>query len=275
MALSKELWADIREQWEAGASVKHLANKYGVHPNTVRARQKKEEWVLAPTEEPIVAAPVEAPAEVDEADAALAELQAQLAEAQARAEAAEAAAIESAPVVKVPVMTNRQSVIDAVGDGALRDEAMRAVGKVNRQRMANGLMPVDLSDSPEFKAEYEKAIQDRLTAKTRYVSPLNKLRVMKMVKPNGGIVQVPVEKQLNNEAAQEGTALWKAKAKGYKPTDPPYCHAHNCWEFSALDAAGAPTPFNGYCSAEHRLLDPYLNGQKVQGVTTAQIGSFS
>lgn len=256
--LSKELWADIKAQWEDGAAPADLAKKFDIHVNSIHTKKRNEGWER-----------------VDDSAGELEALQAQLAEAQARAEAAEAQAAERAPTAKVKVYDDRDSVVEAFGMEVLKAEAMSALAKENSKRFRQGLPILQIEDSPELAAEIEKVIQDKLTSKTRFVSPLKRLRVLKMVKPNGVITQVPVEKQINNEQAQEGTALWKAKAKGYKPTDPAYCNLLECWNFSALDGDGRPVKWHGYCSEEHMALDPYLNGRAVSGVSTTIRSSLS
>jgi hypothetical protein len=42
--LSRETWADIRAEREAGASFGELAQKYGVDKSAIFQRSKKENW---------------------------------------------------------------------------------------------------------------------------------------------------------------------------------------------------------------------------------------
>ena len=83
---------------------------------------------------------------------------------------------------------------------------------------------------------------------------------------NGTMVQIPHELQVNNEAGQQGAAIWKMREKGAKLIMPFLCMRNNCYVAAAVHPDGTFV-YDGYCGQEHRSTDPYVGKTAIEGVT--------
>jgi hypothetical protein len=142
------------------------------------------------------------------------------------------------------------------------------LGEINKVRLRSGLLPYDFRTEPDILARTRKEIiADLLSRRTKFSEENPTIRVVKMVL-NGTLRQVPFEQQINNEAGQQGAAIWRMRDKGAKLAMPYLCMRNNCWLPALTDDNGSLT-LDGYCSPAHRATDPYLKGKQLAGVTTS------
>jgi hypothetical protein len=268
---SEGLWKQIRAEWERGASKKELAAKYDLTVQAIYNHEKKDGWELnvaaviddLADDELYVAPPA---ADPDEASARIAELEAQVAQA---AEDAAAKEVEYSTTVEVPIPSSPQEWIDFLGEEKLNDIVENTMSRENQKRFRDGKPALDIHDNPElYEATKQRILAKRAAALTKYWSPTYNLRNVKVQKPNGGQVQIPVEEQINNEKGAPGNALAQAKAKGFKLMTPFRCQAYNCWMPAAVGPTGKFT-LHGYCCEEHLAADPYAGKKPIEGVITS------
>jgi hypothetical protein len=109
------------------------------------------------------------------------------------------------------------------------------------------------------------------------------LRVVKAIKPNGGLVQLPFESRVNNAAAGEvgdviGLRTYQRKRfillMDVDTLSPVYCFARNCWAAAMVPQLVAMFPQHsdvvgsGYCAYDHMVFtEPNLGRQ-------ASLGTF-
>lgn len=277
---SEELWKQIRAEWERGASKKELADKYGVTTQAIYNHEKKDEWLQIVDAidaiagiEPVADDPVIAdPEPVSAKDQArIAELETELADALAKVK-------EYRPTADAKIPSTPEGWVEYLGEEKISDLVEAELATENVERFRKGLPQLDINDNPELKAKQIRELLAKLeAAKTKHISLQHIARTIKVVKPStdGSIrlAQIIVEEQVSNEKGQQGAAMWKARDKGYKLADPYLCQLLNCWLEAAVDTDGK-MPFQGYCSAEHMALDPYIGKKQVEGVTTSAIGGF-
>lgn len=100
------------------------------------------------------------------------------------------------------------------------------------------------------------------------------LRVVKALKPNGNLVQIPIEGQINNAAAgnpEDAIGVRHYARKGYiilmdlEAFLPVYCLARNCWAAAMVPGLSKRFPAHvdvigsGYCSYDHMVfVEPNL-----------------
>lgn len=161
------------------------------------------------------------------------------------------------------------------GPRSLRDAALVELGADNRARQKLGLDRIDYSQDEDLMAStIAKIARKRLAQRTAHRGRY-KQRTLKMARRYEGkegwhLIQVGMEAQIENEAGQAGTAMAKAKAKGWKIVSPHLCQARDCWLVAAFDNNGLT--LNGYCSLECRATDPYLNQNRTDGTSGVQAG---
>lgn len=188
-----------------------------------------------------------------------------IAELEAKLEEAEAEARMHDPRIDVPFLATTEDYLEHIGYEDLKELALSELGRENIKRHRDGKPPLEFGDD-RIEATIQDIINRRLRNMTSNVRQEDNMRTLKMVKPNGTMTQVPVETQINNEAGQQGAAIWKAREKGFKIAYPYRCHRHNCWQLAASDESGRLI-MDGYCTPEHRAQDPYLNTSAVAGVS--------
>ena len=188
-----------------------------------------------------------------------------IAELEAKLAAAEEEIAIHDPRREVPHLTSVEDYLEHVGYEDLAELALSQLGRENIKRHREGKPPLEFGED-RIEATISEIVNKRIRGLTSSIREEDNMRTLKMVKPSGTLTQVPVETQINNEAGQQGAAIWKARDKGFKIAFPYRCHRHNCWQLAAVDAAGKMT-LDGYCSPEHRMQDPYLNKAPVAGVS--------
>lgn len=270
--LSEELWADLEAAYRGGAKVTDLAEKYGVSTQAIYKRRTAGKWEREiPDEE----RPVEDEVKYDPEELAvqLVEAEAKIAAMQEKLDAAEAEAEALSPYKHVDLPRTAQDVLEFHGMETMREMAYEHIAFENMARAQRGLPAFDYRANPQIiEDKIQQLAQHQAERRNRPPSEIFRQRVVKMVKPNGTIVQWPVEEQISNEAGQAGASIWKAKEKGLKLLEPYICQVRDCWQEAEIDDHGQLT-LNGYCSPEHRALDPYLN-QGQPNVATSRAVQF-
>lgn len=289
--------AGMRMDWESGMSINKVSKKWDVSPPTVTKYRDRQGWTRKDeTPEPVVsvdpepetetvAAPATferpfvddqfdnspVPPEPDtqlrdmlaEQEAKVARLEKELAEKTAEAERLD-------PKAHVATYTTPDEVLAAFGEAQLEEMVDQELAQENLDRYKKGLPQYDFSTQPHLKEQVKRRLlQEALDNRTKHVTGTHNVRNLKMVRPDGNLVQVPVEEQTDNEAGQQGTAVWKAREKGFKIAEPYLCQTLNCWLPAPRDGQNRFV-YDGYCSVEHRATDPYLDARTVAGVTTSR-----
>jgi len=249
--IAPEKRALARQLWESGKSKAAIARTLDVSVNTIRSWSKKDQW-----SEPQISVPegiVEAfegrTETVAEDDPRLAELRRQLEEERARSKKLEE---DASSTKEVHVYTTPEEVVDWFGEQAIRDRVDREFGSMNIERARQGLPPLDPETvAPEIYREIRrKLLQDLLDRRTKWVDPGAKLRVMKVVHPNGNLVELGVEDQFNNEKGMAGASVLHYRRKGFKLAVPYFCQRNACWMYAAQE--NGQFLYDGYCSPAHR-----------------------
>jgi hypothetical protein len=263
-----------------------LSKMYGPSITSISARKRKEEWVKGLTAGDTSTLPTEAAVEfadpvtvtgtttiqeemvpTDSSAQRVAELEAKLAETETALARAEAEARKHDPRVDVPFLDTPEAYLEYVGYEDLNELAVSSLALENVKRHREGKPPLEFGPD-RIDQEVQRIITKRIQGIRSNVRGEDNMRVLKMVKPSGTMTQIPVETQINNEAGQQGAAIWKAREKGFKIAYPYRCYRHNCWDLAATDDAGNIV-LDGYCSPEHRAGDPYLNAKPVAGMSTS------
>lgn len=272
--LSDAQWRNARKMWEEdGESLSSIAKKYGISVTTVQNHKRDDGWSRddqpapeTPVEELVAGFKTEQTAPIHTNEQVLlaqrvAQLEAELAEAKEQVE-------QYRPTADVTMYTTPEEVEQVFGKAKLDDLAAMAVKDINVERIRQGLRPFDAESDPALIKPYrDRLIKEFLDRRTKWISPRARQRVVKMVHPNGHVVQIPVEQQLENEAGQAGTSLWKKRDKGFKLASPYICQLRDCWVVAKQE--GGKFIHNGYCSPDHAQLDPYLSGTPIDNVTTS------
>lgn len=166
-----------------------------------------------------------------------------------------------------------QAVIDHFGPKYMRDLAASELANINKVRLRQGFDRVTYTDEEWETAIQEKAVE-MANDRFKYVpTDGGARRTLKMVKPGGTVVQIPVEDQINNQAGSLGDGVNRYKDKGFKlAVDDEgriLCPMENCWA-PAHGAAGQYT-YGGYCSEAHRLMVEPRKVGSVDNVITAGV----
>lgn len=192
-------------------------------------------------------------------------------EAEVRAEAAEAEADEFRPTkdIKEFLMETAEDVKVRFGEQKLRDLAETEIRDLNQKRTKEGYTRIKWEPA-EWDEAVDRAILELLSDRVREAPPIEGplMKTLKMVKPDGTLIQVPYEAQINNLAGSLEDAIARYRKKGYKLTDPLLCPSQNCYEISTLDSDG--TYLHGaYCTADHRRRTEQLQRGAVENPVTA------
>jgi hypothetical protein len=302
-------WDQIRYDFEVeGLGPAPLEKKYGVKNTALSYRRKRDAWAkrgslhpeehheavtfgmppdVSETRDPVSATSNASTPPPDlhhrfdtekvpydaEAQARLEALEARNAELEAQLSLAEAEAEKHNPRVDVPDLDTPERYREMIPADVLKAQAEEQLAAENIARHRQGMPSLEWSDA-HIERTITEMIERRIRQRTSFVRSNDSMRVLKMVKPNGTLTQVPVEVQINNEAGQQGAAIWKARDKGFKIAWPYRCYRHDCWLLAATNELGEMT-LDGYCSTEHRAGDPYLKGNVVPGVSTSMTSSLA
>ena len=212
-------------------------------------------------------------ANLREALAEIERLEAENAELQARVD-------EMKSTADVELYETPEQVVEILGEDLLRETAKMKLRLQNRRDALRGLASPINFDDPAFESMVENQVhlevQQAISQRTSHISPLKVLRVVKMVRPTPGpdgrrsIVQIPMEEQINNMKGEQSAPMAKARAKGFQLAEPYLCQRLDCWLPVPRDPVSKKLANDGYCSMEHRAVDPYLGGTPVPGVTTTK-----
>jgi hypothetical protein len=288
--LTDRQWRNMRAEYEThGPALSALAQKYNIGRESVYKRRKREGWVqggrqpevpvvtdlveeMDRRDGPDVSPPPEFATGYDAGDivpdtstaaeyeARIAELEQQLADATTTASG----------LAHVPFFATVEELIEGLGDEVLTNAATAALGHINLERMKVGQLPLDFNAHPEVLAEQINKIATELIARRTRFRGRVRQRVIKMWDPKNKIQrQIAVEDQVNNEAANEGIAIWKAKDAGLLIMDPYRCQALDCWELAKTQEDGKTMTLNGYCSETCRATDPYIKAPHPEGLSTS------
>lgn len=160
-----------------------------------------------------------------------------------------------------PLFTTPDEVRAFLGDDLLKAMAQTTLGAENRKRTKQGLPGLHLSDPDEYRRLAEQVIEQTLIEtveqQTSWVGErLDQIipqRMIKMVNPNGTMVQIPLEITINNAAGSLNDPMEVYKRKGHKLAWPVRCLLRDCWAVAALDSREKPI-YDGYCSEFHRQI---------------------
>lgn len=147
-----------------------------------------------------------------------------------------------------------EQVVEFFGKGKLTDNVKAHIAQENRQRSKQGYDRIAYSD--EEIAVLVDELAANFVADQLVGAPTEGwlLRTIKMVAPNGNLVQIPYEGQFNNIAGSLADGLVLYERKGYKRTEPMLCPAGDCFDESATMTTGRSKgkwAFSGYCSEDH------------------------
>lgn len=187
------------------------------------------------------------------------------------------------PFVEVRNFESAGDVIAHYGLDHMRLIAEISLAADNKQRAREGRPPLWTN-----RDEYEQLIGGVVESKaaeiakarfqwTRDVSngTHTKLRTLKMVSPNGNLVQIPIDVTVNNGNGSLGDPVLRYQRKGFKIASPVRCKLVDCDEYATID--DGRYLFGGYCSASHeRFMEGDVattrDGQQVSVYSTAGLG---
>ncbi len=201
-------------------------------------------------------------------DKDLEELKTQLREALDRAEQAEQERDEYKPTKSIEdfILNNKDDVVARFGRQKLEDLARKELAVVNRRRASQNLPPIDFGPEEmerRLQEVMEDLLNDRILNGAATSGPLPK--TLKMLVPNGSLVQIPYEAQINNLAGSMEDAIARYRNKGYKlavdDEGRMLCPAQNCWNSATTE--GGRNVFGGYCSADHQTRTEQNKGQPI------------
>lgn len=198
-------------------------------------------------------------------NASLKDVEAELASNQARIGVLESETKRLRPTAAWDFATTTEDVIERMGGyQSAFDEANRQLVRQDRDRNKKGLMP--FRDLPDFTERVEEQIAKNAADVIRRsqtmltdLTHIPKLRMVKMITPDGSLVQIPVAPEINNGAGSLADPIVRYQRKGFKiavsgSTHPTpgvtFCPTFDCWRIAAVEAG--EYIFFGYCSDMHR-----------------------
>jgi len=280
-----ERWQLAADLYSKGESLAGIARAVGVSVTAVRKHRDDDGWVreLDTAEAVVQAFKPEQTQPVSElmgvlseeivasmaADERIAELERRLAEEQARASLLAERVEDQSSVKEVHLYENPQQVEEYYGSQRIEDMVSKEFGRLNIERLKQGLERIDPKSFPEeYAAARERILQEFVSRRTKWVDPSANVRVVKMWNPHTKTMwQCPVEDQFNNEKMFRGAAVLKYKAKGHKLLSPYMCQRMNCWAFAAVE--DGVMKYRGYCSPAHMQSDLYIAESAKAGVSTS------
>jgi hypothetical protein len=224
-----------------------------------RKAQAEAEPEPEPEPEPVKVTPADE-GEVEELQqefaAEIERLKAEAAEAQAKAEA-----LDPTKDVSGQLFNNTADVRRFFPESHLVDIALDEWAAENKDLTRRGRNPLPEPKGQDLEKRVERAAAELLADRTAHVQQRGfLLRVVKMVKPNGSLIEVPLEGQINSfRIGGAERAFAPYRAKGYKVADPYLCQSQGCW-LEAVIGNDGQFAFDGYCGVDHRsrteLSDP-------------------
>ena len=188
--------------------------------------------------------------EIAEAEARAAEtdeLRKELAEANAKAEA-----LSPTTNISGQLFKDTKEVRQFFSNEHLVDIALDEWAGENKDLIRRGRNPLPEPTGKDLEKRVERAAADLLADRTSHVAQRGfMLRVVKMVKPNGMLIEIPLEGQINSfRVGGADRAFAPYKDKGYKVASPYMCQSQGCW-LEAVVENGQFT-YGGYCGNDHR-----------------------
>lgn len=267
-----------RKMWESGDyTYPQIGAKFGKSKHTIVEWRKKYGWgpkgsvpTVQPSE-PVVeveAEVVPTPAEGTTlvADESLAELEHELEELRARNAALQEENDKFKPTYDVRGLLNHpvETLSEFFGPDYWRELAEQEFASENRQRMRDGLRPMDPDDRTIsdiiVRIQQEKRDQPNRIPGSNIAEPAMKKIKMVIHRPmvfRGRTIkypvieQIPLEPQINNTAGSLADGIVRYTEKGFKLTDPFLCPRNGCMADAALDNMN--WAFSGYCSRVHQM----------------------
>lgn len=277
--IDQERWVLARRLYGEGESLAGIARALDVSVTSVTSHRNKEGWVRDEITEAqaVVAAfkPEQTHELTDIERERFAAVEAEL--AATRAEAARLAGLveEQKPTYEVKIYDNPEGVEEYLGTSRVDDLVDLAFGQINIERTKQGLERISPKTvAPEaYAAKRAEILQDFVDRRTKWVNPESLVRCVKLYNPHTKTIwQCPVEDQFNNEKGSSGSALRIYKDRGHKLVTPYMCQRFNCWNYAAQE--DGKYLFEGYCSAAHLATDPYISGERKQGMTTSAMAAY-
>lgn len=161
------------------------------------------------------------------------------------------------PFVEIKHFESVADVIAHRGVDQMRLVAEIALAADNKQRTREGRPPLWAN-----RDEYEQLIAETIQAKAaeemserrRWTDGVAKgshtrLRTLKMVSPDGRLVQIPIDVTINNGNGSLADPVVKYQRKGFKVASPVRCKLIDCWEYAAFE--DGRYLFGGYCNSAH------------------------
>jgi len=186
------------------------------------------------------------------------DLERQVAELKAELERVKKERDQFQPFREVPVYTTPEEAIEVFGIDHLREIAEEALAKEERRLRERGRRPRWETDPDGYEKEIARLIDEiaseAVERVTKWVpddiSKIIPQRTIKLVAPNGNMVQIPIEAQINNGAGSMADPIERYKRKGFKLATPVRCALRDCWTPAAV--SGGKLTYAGYCSETHR-----------------------
>lgn len=191
-------------------------------------------------------------------DSELAALRFQLAQAERERDEAVERAKEWRPDVDVVIYDTAEEAYNFFGREKLAHIAETRLAKMNKERVKQGLPPLYTGEPAEYRRLLEQEIVticQEMVNRRNGIKKAKKIiaqRMLKMVKPDGNMVQVPVEEQINNGRGSLYDPIARYKEKGFKLPSPTRCNLRDCWDASAV--VNGKYSYGGYCSYEHMVI---------------------
>lgn len=294
--------AEMQSWWEstvgsATSKAKTLAHEYGVHPNTVSSRARRDGW-HNPTEgeeaaiEAVEAAAAEAAPDWLDIEDRMA-LETQILELKRELAASKSAVDRLRPDVDIEdrLYVNVAEVVAFFGPERLAEVAMNEIAQTNKERMRRGFPSLSAAEmqvsDAQIETEARKILMDRRNA-VPTSGPLD--RKIKMIAPvkdgcvfdddgnptncykHGSLRNIPFEAHINNLRGSMYDATQRYLEKGFKLTKPYLCMGGDCTEPAVVDARGKFV-YNGYCSEAHRSRTPAEKQGNEQRQILATVGA--
>lgn len=272
--------AKAQKMWEVdGLPFRAISEKLGFSMTTVQRWRKVDGWNRGEPETITIPTPV-GDVEIETADTVAVEAvvtEAELSDAeriadlQATVARLEAEKSELRQDVDLVLPDTPEEWIEWMGREHIEFISMV---NINRERKGQGFNPVEFkSGDAVLEREVMKTAQTLADRKNRWAGESN-MRCLKMAKkdpssPTGWrIAAIPMEPTINNfNAGPDGAAgaIQRYVRKGFRLITPALCQREPCNALAAV--FGGSMQYQGYCTEAHMNDDPFINSDKIKGVT--------